>query len=332
VKRTDESINGSLSSYGSRKWLLSGALALISFLVAISSVIVYRNREAVGPSRVDKTIMLIVEDATTLRPISNAMILSKAGGIQVVTDFGGKAQLKLLSADEVFITAPGYQSSAVRLYPADDTAYRIELHRNEKIDEPRPDSNSHSALISSGPVLSGERGSFSGWYEVTAPAPPTGYVYDLKSSKFRLEGDRSCGQWAECSWGDQSPTKLSFRFRLQGHSESPGRGQTISQGVLEVAYKLDSFDSMYTLPAFRKPHPRHWQRYADGSWGEFYDGGISSHFADSGKVVDGDCSGTLLTKHGQPSGQVFMPSSNCKQILKYRWNGGSWQEMGPIQR
>ena len=90
--------------------------------------------------------------------------------------------------------------------------------------------------FSSPAVPSGSGANFSGWYEVSAEPPPDGYIIDVARSYFFMQGDRECNAWSECVWVDNTDQKLSFRFRLQGHSERPYHGQALSQGFLHVEY------------------------------------------------------------------------------------------------
>ena len=135
------------------------------------------------------------------------------------------------------VEAAGFhpQNMAISLTTRED-ANLVALRRANEETDSRPPVP-YTELISSGVVPSGQRGNFSVWYEVTAPPPRPGYVIDVERSSYYLVGDRQCGAWAECAWGDHDESKLSFHFRLQGHSEDASTGVRMSQGFLRVSYK-----------------------------------------------------------------------------------------------
>ena len=88
-----------------------------------------------------------------------------------------------------------------------------------------------SFVVQSGPKLSGVMKAFSEPYELCGNAPPG---YKIKSSDFRLVGDRSCGAWSECTETKKTDAQVCWQFRLQGHDELPYPGQRTSEGVLRV--------------------------------------------------------------------------------------------------
>jgi hypothetical protein len=314
--------------YDHAKSLLTTVVALASICAALYTW--YASLHARGSTY---AVSVQVVDGVTDRPIPHAT-LSWPDGKEFTSD-DGFAKFKVSSSRNSFpihVFAAGFGSSVVGVSPSQSTQYKVAIFRDSSEPHALKDTDGKTTVISLGPVLSGEGRNYSGWYEVSAPSPPVGYVFDLEHSAYHLEGDRTCEQYSECKWGDRSPTKLSFRFRMQGHPELPPPGQGRSQGVINIAYKSDSFESMYTLEKFRQPMPRHWQRNDDGTWSEYYDNKKSNDFDATASVDNQGCQGLLLTKHLQPAGQVFVPSAACKQMLKYRWNGGSWQDMGPIER
>jgi hypothetical protein len=104
-----------------------------------------------------------------------------------------------------------------------------------------------SKVYVSGYQKSGEGSNFSQWYAICATPPLDDYVVEFYS--FSLEGDRSCGAWAECRLKVQTPTSVCYEYRMQGHSEwgqghvgpfvfHDGNGVGMSQGVLTVNWQL----------------------------------------------------------------------------------------------
>ena len=310
-------------------WLM----ALTTAVSLVAAFYAWYASHQVKESRYAVSIQVV--DAVTKLPIPGVELTSLGNGSAELTSKDGVASFKVpsdLRTMRIHVEARGFDASVVEVSPSLSSSYKFELFRKSSGVNLQQGAGGKTYVISSGPVLSGEGRNYSGWYEVSAPSPPVGYVFDLEHSAYHLEGDRTCEQYSECKWGDRSPTKLSFRFRMQGHPELPPPGQGRSQGVINIAYKSDSFESMYTLEKFRQPMPRHWQRNDDGTWSEYYANKKSNDFDATASVDNEGCQGLLLTKRGEPEGQVFVPSAACKQMLKYRWNGGSWQDMGPIER
>jgi LysM domain len=102
---------------------------------------------------------------------------------------------------------------------------------------------------------SGHGDQYSNWYDITSePTPPR---YTLTSIDFHLDGDRRCGEYAECDMTRHDPGGVTWVFRMQGHSEqiefSEGalRGKAAaSTGVLTTTYTLtDPPPAKATLPA-----------------------------------------------------------------------------------
>lgn len=85
----------------------------------------------------------------------------------------------------------------------------------------------------SGPSLSGARTDFSDWYELCTDTPPG---YTIVQTSIQLTGDRKCGAWAVCEEIRKGPNAC-MRFRLQGHNEWAGSGQSLSEGILTVKYR-----------------------------------------------------------------------------------------------
>ncbi len=85
----------------------------------------------------------------------------------------------------------------------------------------------------SGRQNSGWGADWSSLYTLCAEAPGG---YRIRSHAFRLEGDRTCGAWAECMPLEQTDARVCWGFRLQGHSEGVVFGQAVraSEGVLTV--------------------------------------------------------------------------------------------------
>lgn len=83
---------------------------------------------------------------------------------------------------------------------------------------------------------SGTGRDFSGWYSLSSePAPPH---YALVADTFRLEGDRSCGAWAECQRVHVDKSKATWQFRMQGHDETFPAKAAASMGILQTTYSL----------------------------------------------------------------------------------------------
>jgi len=90
-----------------------------------------------------------------------------------------------------------------------------------------------TVTIPSGPRNSGLGAGWSSLYTVCGEAE---VGYRIRSHTFRLQGDRSCGAWAECMPLEQSDTKVCWGFRLQGHNESrlSGGAARASEGLLTL--------------------------------------------------------------------------------------------------
>jgi hypothetical protein len=86
---------------------------------------------------------------------------------------------------------------------------------------------------------SGNCKDFSGWYSLCSPDNPEGWT--IVSQVFQLIGDRSCSGWANCEVVSKTPTKICYRFRMQGHDEECGHsgntGIHYSRGQLDVVWQ-----------------------------------------------------------------------------------------------
>jgi len=71
---------------------------------------------------------------------------------------------------------------------------------------------------SSGPKDSGEGGNYSQWYSVCTAEVQIPWV-EIKKWNYSLQGDRSCGSWANCEVTEDTNARKCVRFRMQGHSE-----------------------------------------------------------------------------------------------------------------
>jgi len=85
---------------------------------------------------------------------------------------------------------------------------------------------------SSGPRPSGLGSAYSEWYELCSEPTPQGYI--IRNVEFRLDGDRSCGAWAECRESRRTPDTVCYQFRLQGHNEWFPPRPAYTQGILRV--------------------------------------------------------------------------------------------------
>lgn len=95
---------------------------------------------------------------------------------------------------------------------------------------------------SSGGRPSGKSDQFSEWYTLCNDPEPAAWT--IESSSFVLTGDRQCNAWSECKQTENTPTKVCWQFRMQGHSEQVGglfnQGNTgiqFSTGNLRVVWK-----------------------------------------------------------------------------------------------
>jgi hypothetical protein len=80
-------------------------------------------------------------------------------------------------------------------------------------------------------VPSGARKEFGNWVELCGHVPPSLKIIDVA---FRLEGDRSCGAWAECAETRRTQTEACWHFRTQGHDEVADSGIRMSRGILTL--------------------------------------------------------------------------------------------------
>lgn len=108
----------------------------------------------------------------------------------------------------------------------------------EQVSPPAPLTSSASdeyleKTYRSGPSLSGARAEFSDWYELCADTPPG---YEILQTSIQLTGDRKCGSWAICE-EFRKGANACMRFKLQGHNEWAGSGQSLSEGILAIKYR-----------------------------------------------------------------------------------------------
>jgi LysM domain len=84
---------------------------------------------------------------------------------------------------------------------------------------------------------SGEGRNYSDWYSLSSLSAPPRYA--VQRTEFHLEGDRSCGAWAECNEARRDANSSTWSFRLQGHDESfPPNNRRRSTGILTTTYVL----------------------------------------------------------------------------------------------
>jgi hypothetical protein len=86
----------------------------------------------------------------------------------------------------------------------------------------------------SGPQPSGIGSAFSAPYTVCSPEVPAGST--IVNVSYRLEGDRSCGAWSECTLSEKTDRHACFQFRLQGHNEVFPPRPFMSEGFLTVTF------------------------------------------------------------------------------------------------
>ena len=156
---------------------------------------------------------------------------------------------------------------------------------------------------------------------------------DLRRPKDFDGGGRNIAVWGMSALAGLTVAVLFLTVASKKVAPPPSMKSSISSiSVNSVsAFIPQTFSSLYVLPQFKRPLPRQWKRNSDGTWGEYYDGKLSNTFDSEGIVDNEGCSGLLLTKRGEPSGQVLITSSGCVQMMKYRWNNGPWKDLGPIE-
>jgi hypothetical protein len=87
---------------------------------------------------------------------------------------------------------------------------------------------------------SGACGAYSGWYELCSDSQPADWR--IAASSFELSGNRACTTgFAECKKTVDTPAKICYEFRLQGHNEECGHsgntGIQYSTGHLSVTWQ-----------------------------------------------------------------------------------------------
>jgi hypothetical protein len=232
------------SRYLEGKVWLSVIAALVGAMATLTVDRLHFPFFSTRPSEI--TYVVHVVDASTNAPISSGLVIIEIGADRFAEhiDSQGSAMFRMPSKAigqtvTLRVEAAGFtpDSDVIVLTREGTTLVPISRARAEKPPSDAPVLVPYTEVISSGQVPSGAGGNFSSWYEVDAPPPKPGFVIDPAESSYYLVGDRHCDAWSECVWGDHSPAKLSFRFRLQGHSEYPPPGIAMSQGFLKVVYK-----------------------------------------------------------------------------------------------
>jgi hypothetical protein len=102
-----------------------------------------------------------------------------------------------------------------------------------------PEMVTANTTADSGPVASGSCGDWGNWTQVCTDNEPAGWK--LVSYNFSLLGDRSCSGWAHCEKIVDTPTKVCYRFQMEGHNEqchwnSSNTGVQNSRGVLSATW------------------------------------------------------------------------------------------------
>jgi hypothetical protein len=86
---------------------------------------------------------------------------------------------------------------------------------------------------------SGSCKDFSPAYQLCSEAKPDGWT--IVSQSFQLTGDRACGGWSTCAVEVNTPTRVCYRFSLQGHDDECGHsgntGIHYSKGNLNVVWQ-----------------------------------------------------------------------------------------------
>lgn len=222
------------------RFQLGTVVFLVTLIGGALSYFAYRPTDKI---KEEPKLSIVVTDTSGTTPIQDANVTLSGFTSEprtYRTDAAGTVALHISSdfhpqQGRLFVEKEGYLSSNQQVFfSSANSSYFVALH-------PKETPTLQDRIIktfSSPPVPSGTGANFSGWYEVTAEPPSTGYVIDIQHSYFFLRGDRQCNAWSECVWKEQTPQKLSFQFRLQGHNEWPPPGQAFSQGFLHVEYML----------------------------------------------------------------------------------------------
>jgi hypothetical protein len=88
---------------------------------------------------------------------------------------------------------------------------------------------------------SGRCAEFSPWYTLCSEPKPSDWK--IESNHFQLVGDRTCTHWADCTKSFDTPARVCYQFRMQGHSEEcgafhpGGTGIRNSTGELTVSWQ-----------------------------------------------------------------------------------------------
>lgn len=219
------------------------ALVLTLIVLALIGAVAYGVRKFQTPATRTIHVAGVVVDSSTGQPIQFAHVQGVSEGRflidPVYTDETGSFEFSFSSSKP---------SEKLRLFVITKTLEKI---LDLRVPDTRSSINATIGIdivkpTESAPVVETRS------VDTRGPAEPSGFgsnwsgLYELchdveagftiEQATFRLEGDRSCGAWAECTPASQTPTRACWRFRLQGHNEG---GETIrmSLGVMTTIEK-----------------------------------------------------------------------------------------------
>ena len=101
-------------------------------------------------------------------------------------------------------------------------------------------------VYQSAPKPSGPSKQFGPWNELCSTDDGLAPNFIIKAQHFELTGDRQCNAWSECRQTVNSPRRVCYEFRMQGHEEWTGpfhgfipsgnSGVALSQGILSLTW------------------------------------------------------------------------------------------------
>jgi carboxypeptidase family protein len=183
-----------------------------------------------------------VVDLRTGAPVAGArVILEHSAGAEPEVTYTNARGVYALHAPEgstsrggrVVITAPDYGDVSQAVPLGAGTQVDVKLQRRDRAAMAAPPSGSPKTVRSDS-VLSGVGRNWSGWYRLCSDQVGDNEEI-VEPIEFRLEGDRTCGSWAECREAVRQPRQVCWEFRMQGHEDQPYPGQQSSRGVLQYS-------------------------------------------------------------------------------------------------
>ncbi len=180
-----------------------------------------------------------VADANTAAALPGAQVILQTGASPPVTTYSNSLGLYTLQVREmkkpseavVTVISQGYRRG-VQPLPAPEKGNQLDFLLYPEVVQvvraPEPGKKV------SDDVPSGIGSNWSGWYTLCTDTLPPDKVIG-STVRFRLEGDRQCGAWAECREAKRTPQAVCWEFRLQGHSEWFPPRPAYSRGILEFS-------------------------------------------------------------------------------------------------